>query len=163
MTTLEEALGFDPESLEVQRATLLAQNDRALLRALIAIREAKGISQALVGEAMGISQPSVAAFEKHDSNPKLSTIRRYAHAIGALVKHEVAADEGQLSDRRSRDAWRTVYLVDSAKAHISGSTEAKFMATVHFEPDLGAATFRASNSSKIDTPTPARTSFALAA
>ena len=103
MTTLEQIRGIDPESPRLKRAELLADNDRALLRDLVSIRESKGLSQADVGRSMGISQPSVAAFERYDSNPKLSTIRRYAHAVGAVIRHEVVADEGEVLSSRGAD------------------------------------------------------------
>jgi transcriptional regulator with XRE-family HTH domain len=38
---------------------------------------------------MGVTQPSVAAFEREDSNPTLSTIRRYALAVGARISYQV--------------------------------------------------------------------------
>lgn len=95
---LEELLGLDPASPALLRAQLLADNDRALLSALVAIRKERGLAQAQVGELMGVSQPSVADFEAHDANPTLSRIRRYAHAVRAHVVHKVEADEGQLLD-----------------------------------------------------------------
>lgn len=110
MESLEEILGFDPDSAEARRAQLLAANDRALLRELVRLRKEQGISQDAVGRMLGISQPSVAAFESHDANPKLSTIRRYAHAIGALVRHTVAQDVGQLTDPDRAMGWRTARL-----------------------------------------------------
>lgn len=116
MTSLEEILGFDPNAPDARRAQLLASNDRAFLRELIAIRKERDISQAAVGEMMGVSQPTVAAFESHESNPKLSTIRRYAHAVGALVRHTVALDEGQLEEADGADVWRTARLDARVKA-----------------------------------------------
>ena len=41
---------------------------------------------------MGISQPSVAAFERYDSNPTLATIRRYALAVEARLQTKVVDD-----------------------------------------------------------------------
>lgn len=115
MFSLAEVLGFDPSGPEARRAQLLASNDRALLRELIAIRKERGVSQREVGEMMGISQPSVAAFEAHDSNPKLSTIRRYAHAVGALIRHTVASDDGQLGDPDRAAGWQTARLEASIR------------------------------------------------
>ncbi|MFT3877898.1 MAG: helix-turn-helix transcriptional regulator [Propioniciclava sp.] len=93
MNTLEGLLGIEPRSREVQRAEALADSDCALLRALVAVRKKRGLSQQEVGEIMGVSQASVSQFEAHDSNPTLATIRRYAHAVGALVTHHVEADD----------------------------------------------------------------------
>ena len=108
MDTLAELLGVDLDSPEMRRAELLAANDRRLLDELVRIRQARGLSQAAVGEIMGVTQPTVAAFEAYDSNPRLSSIRRYAHAVGALVRHQVEADTGQLADPARRAEWSTM-------------------------------------------------------
>jgi len=104
MKSLEEMLGLDPQSPDMVRAEHLAANDRALLRELVAIRKERRLTQQQVGEVMGISQPSVAAFEAYNSNPTLAQIRRYAQAVRALIVHRVSPDEGQLMDDR-RDGW----------------------------------------------------------
>lgn len=104
MSTLDELLGLDPMSPEVLRADLLAENDQQLLDALVQVRQERGLTQAQVAESMGVKQPTVADFEAHDSNPTLSRIRRYAHAVGALISHRVELDSGQLLDHR-RDEW----------------------------------------------------------
>ncbi len=98
MGTVEELLGLEAGSPDQLRAEFLADGDRALLRELVKVRKARGLSQKDVGEILGISQPSVAAFEAHDSNPTLASVRRYAHAVGALIEHRVVVDEGQLLD-----------------------------------------------------------------
>jgi transcriptional regulator with XRE-family HTH domain len=41
---------------------------------------------------MGVSQPTVAGFERYDANPTLSTLRRYALAIGARLETRVIDD-----------------------------------------------------------------------
>lgn len=72
-----------------ERANQLVRDHDYLLDSLIQMRIDKGLTQELVGERMGISQPAVAAFESYEANPTLSTIRRYALAVGATVKTEV--------------------------------------------------------------------------
>ncbi len=101
MSTLDELLGLDPMSPEVLRADLLAENDRQLLDSLVQVRRSRGFTQARVAESMGVKQPTVADFEAHDSNPTLSQIRRYAHAVGVLIYHRVEVDSGQLLDNRA--------------------------------------------------------------
>ncbi len=105
MNTLEELLGLDARSPSMQRATQLVENDGAFLRRLVEIRKEQGLTQQDVADRMGVSQPTVAKFESYDSNPTLATIRRYAHAVEALVKHEVEADTGQLQDPARREQW----------------------------------------------------------
>lgn len=102
MNTLEELLGIDPGSPSMRRATQLVENDRALLRRLIQLRGDQGLTQQDVADRMGVTQPTVARFEAYDSNPTLASIRRYAHAIGALVTHVVTTDEER---RRDGGSW----------------------------------------------------------
>lgn len=104
MSTLDELLGLDPTSPEALRADLLAEHDQQLLDALVRVRKERGLSQAQVATVMGVKQPTIADFEAHDSNPTLARIRRYAHAVGALISHRVELDSGQLLDHR-RDEW----------------------------------------------------------
>lgn len=74
------------------RADSLVEAHTEHLRELVAMRVKHDLTQGMVAERMGVSQPTVAAFEHYDSNPTLSTIRRYALAVGARVKLEVIDD-----------------------------------------------------------------------
>lgn len=78
------------------RAKELAKNDYLLLRDLVQLRIDSGLSQKDIAQKLGISQQAISKFEKLDADPRLSTIRLYAHAIGALVAHVVEDDNGQL-------------------------------------------------------------------
>lgn len=78
------------------RAKQLAKADYRLISALVRVRRDSGMSQQDVADRLGLTQQAVAKIERYDNDPKLSTLRRYAHAIGALVDHVVEADEGQL-------------------------------------------------------------------
>lgn len=75
-----------------ERAEQLVDSHASLMQQLIALRKDRNLSQELVGKRMGISQPAVAAFEGHESNPTLSSIRRYALAVGATIEHTVRDD-----------------------------------------------------------------------
>lgn len=90
MFSLEEVAGVDPADPEVRLAVDLAREDRLLLRKLKSLRRLSGLTQREVASRLGITQPAVAEFERHDSDPKLSTIRRYAQVIGASITHSVA-------------------------------------------------------------------------
>lgn len=149
MGTLENLLGIDLDSPEMRRAELLAANDRRLLDELVKIRQMRGLSQAAAGEIMGVTQPTVAAFEAYDSNPRLSSIRRYAHAVGALVRHQVEADRGQLADPAGRAEWSAM---GSSTIHTPAQTHGQ--ATVHL---TGVASFLGLADDQ------ARANFALAA
>lgn len=73
----------------VALATHLAEADDRLRAALIRARQEADLSQADVAELLGIKQSSVAAFERQENDPRLSTIRRYALAVGATIDHRV--------------------------------------------------------------------------
>lgn len=63
-----------------------------LLRDLVEMREHHELSQAEVAARMGVTQPTVSALERHDANPTISTIRRYALAVGATLDITVTDD-----------------------------------------------------------------------
>lgn len=86
------------------RAKHLAKADYRLVAALVKVRKERGLSQQDVADRLGLTQQAVAKIERYDNDPKLSTLRRYAHAVGALVAHVVEVDEGQLE----RGEWLAV-------------------------------------------------------
>ncbi len=77
------------------RAKVLAREDYAMRSDLVALRRQAGLTQKQVAERMGITQQAVHKLERYDSDPKLSTVRRYANAVGALIEHRVVPDMGQ--------------------------------------------------------------------
>lgn len=109
MESLDDLLGLSPNDPVMRRAEILVENDAHLVRQLVSIRRAKNLTQQQVARELGITQASVAAFERPDNDPKLSTIRRYAQAVGALVAHNVEEDTGQLFDHRAA-TWTSVTL-----------------------------------------------------
>jgi transcriptional regulator with XRE-family HTH domain len=110
MSKLTDLLFPAKQTPSQKRAAELAKADYRLLAGLIRVRKSRKMSQQDVADLLGISQPTVASFERYDSDPKLSTIRRYAHAVGAIVTHQVTPDDGQL-----------VHLVDWSAATCSVS------------------------------------------
>lgn len=63
---------------------------RELLRELGARREKLGLSQTAVAAVMGTSQSAVARLETGDVDAKLSTVERYAAALGHRVEWRIA-------------------------------------------------------------------------
>ena len=55
---------------------------RKLLRSLIAARTKAGLSQAEVARRMGVPQPAIVRLEAGTHSPTLTTLARYASAIG---------------------------------------------------------------------------------
>lgn len=92
-----ELLGENPDDPGHRHARDLVAADRAMVRDLVAVRERYGMTQADVARAMGTNQASISRFESGHSDAHLSTVRRYAKAVGALVRHEVTAvDEDRI-------------------------------------------------------------------
>ncbi len=82
------------------RADALEENHKNLLRDLCKMRIDHGLTQEVVAERMGVTQPSVSQFERYDANPTLDTVRRYAMAVGARLSTTVIDDTDK--DPRSR-------------------------------------------------------------
>lgn len=68
----------------VSRVDAAARNlARAVLRSLIRARESAGLSQVEVARRIGMPQPAIVRLEAGTHSPTLSTLARYASAIGA--------------------------------------------------------------------------------
>ena len=98
---------YDPNSPAQRRATALAMSDQEFKADLVRHRRDLDLSQEEVARRMGVSQPTVSEFERYDNDPKLSTIRRYAHAVGLLIDHRVRVDHGL-----ERMGWRRQPVCD---------------------------------------------------
>jgi DNA-binding XRE family transcriptional regulator len=80
-------LGQDASVVEqVARLEAMAWRREVLWGAMSGWREAQGLSQQEVARRMGTSQPAVARLEAGLSDPRLSTLERYASAIGYELK-----------------------------------------------------------------------------
>lgn len=77
------------------RGKVLARADRELKSELVQMRRDAGLSQKQLAARMGISQQAIQKLERYDSDPRMSTLRRYANAVEALVEHRVTRDVGQ--------------------------------------------------------------------
>jgi DNA-binding XRE family transcriptional regulator len=89
---LDELLGIDLDDPHQRLARDLVEADEKMLDELVRIRK-EHLTQSQVGEQMGISQGAVARIESGDRDPHLSTLRRYAFAVGAVIKHNVERAE----------------------------------------------------------------------
>lgn len=100
------------EDIEARADVLLEWQER-LMESLVKLREHHGLSQAEVASRMGVTQPTVSAFERYDANPTMSTLRRYALAVGARLTGgaeddlESRAIERQFEAIVRRVAWTT--------------------------------------------------------
>ena len=68
-----------------------ALRTRQLLRSLAARRRELGLSQTQVAARMRTSQSALARFEAGGADPRVSTVQRYAHALGEELGHQRAA------------------------------------------------------------------------
>ena len=116
----------------VRRADALVQGHRKLLADLISYRDEHGLTQAAVAERMGVSQPAVAAFERYDANPTLSTIRRYALAVGVRISERVVDDCADtvpstfVMGMSSADALRPMFVDRHASWAVGDTRQFKF-------------------------------------
>lgn len=75
------------ESFAVARAN--AESQYELIFDLVSARKAAGLRQQDVAELLDISQQAVSKIEDSEGDPRLSTLRTYATAIGVLLGHSV--------------------------------------------------------------------------
>ncbi|MFT3943617.1 MAG: helix-turn-helix transcriptional regulator [Ancrocorticia sp.] len=92
-----ENLEVSREHMEmlIEHAAHLVEADNDMRWALIQARKQAGLSQLDLAELMGVKQPTVAKFEREDNDPRLSTLRRYALAVGATIAHQVTSSDGK--------------------------------------------------------------------
>ncbi len=89
MDDLDDLLGIDPNDPVQHLANTLVSNDYDLLTSLVKIREARGLTRFDVAALMATTPEFVGELESASADPRLSTLRRYALAIGASVEHHV--------------------------------------------------------------------------
>lgn len=88
--SLAERLGIDQDNPSAQLAAALVEADDHLMRSLASQRGARGVTVEQVAELTGFTAETVLAVEHGSIDPSLSMIRRIAHAIGVLTRHQVA-------------------------------------------------------------------------
>lgn len=89
MDEIDIFLGSDTASDGDALADELVRADFAWIDQLVRLRKLTGMTQQQVAQAMGSSQSVVSDIETMSSDPRLSSLRRYALAIGAVVEHRV--------------------------------------------------------------------------
>ncbi|MFA4052637.1 helix-turn-helix domain-containing protein [Mycobacteroides chelonae] len=109
---IARAAGVDTDSAEYRLATALAEADGDLLEQLVEARKAKGLTQQVVAERMRRDKSAVSNFERLGTDPHLSTIRRYAAAIGMMIRHDVRDFDTEVSYSES-----TPILSEQGRTH----------------------------------------------
>lgn len=86
---LYELLGENPSDSGHVHARQLTESTSQLIQDLVGARKAALLSQIDVAKAMGTSQASISRFETGLTDVHLSTLRRYAKAVGAVFDFKV--------------------------------------------------------------------------
>ena len=78
--------------MKSRRATKLTRDLRRVIRELKAAREAQGLSASQVADTIVVHRSVISKFENQTGDPKLSTLLRYAHAVGVDLELKVVSD-----------------------------------------------------------------------
>lgn len=118
---LDEVLGIDPDDPMIRNADQLLDADESYLEQLVALRKSKRLTQEKVAELLGVDQSAIARIESGERDLHMSTLRRYALAVGARVEHRVT-DFSKTSDETGLDAsfarlWTVVREHAAMTAH----------------------------------------------
>lgn len=86
---LAALLGIDADDPDVARSSEDVEILMNLIATLVAHRKTCRLTQKTVAQSMETTQSAVSEFERLGGDPKLSTIMRYARAVGMKI-HAVA-------------------------------------------------------------------------
>lgn len=109
-------LGFDADDPEVVAAREDAEELIGLLEHLVERRSTLGLRQIDIAKAMGTTQSAVSDLERLGGDPRISTVQRYARALGARVRMAVADPSSWTAVRYetgNAPAWRPATEADS--------------------------------------------------
>lgn len=73
----------------------IAERRQALVDELVSARKSQALSQTIVAARMGTSQSVVARLESGDRDVRLSSLQRYASAVGYRLDWQLSGDEGR--------------------------------------------------------------------
>lgn len=79
-------------------------------------RGQRGLSQAQLAKAIGVSQPRIAEIERGEANPRLSTIAKLAKALDVPVSELLAR-------RHDFDAWMAMGRIGAPAAEDASAAE----------------------------------------
>jgi transcriptional regulator with XRE-family HTH domain len=82
----------------------MAESRRRLLADLVSQRQSLGLSQTEVAARMGTSQSAVARLESVAGDVRLSTLERYAVAVGRTLRWSLDPASGRAGDGPGGDA-----------------------------------------------------------
>jgi transcriptional regulator with XRE-family HTH domain len=94
---LLDLLGYRPDDPGVAAGRRHGAAIARLIDSLVQVREKRDLTQSEVADRMETTQSSVSSFERLSGDPKVSTLLRYADAVGADLDFIVAAVDPFLS------------------------------------------------------------------
>lgn len=94
-----------------------AQARNSLVDALVNLRHALGLTQTEVARRMGVKQPMVSGFENEGSDPRISTIQRYARAVQATAAFRL------IPHARCDWLWRSHSYTEASETHTASLKE----------------------------------------
>lgn len=80
----------------------MALRRRKLAGELVELRRASGLSQTQLAARMGTSQSAIARLEAGDADLRLSTLERYAAALGREVRVDLRVSRTERRSERER-------------------------------------------------------------
>ncbi|MEV7770541.1 helix-turn-helix transcriptional regulator [Kitasatospora sp. NPDC086791] len=90
---LASLLGIDPDDPDAKRAHEDAEALMQLIQTLVAHRKSAKLTQKAVAADMETTQSAVSEFERQGGDPRLSTIMRYARAVGLKIYVKAHTDQ----------------------------------------------------------------------
>lgn len=89
MDSIAQFVGLDAANAEQRLASSLVDETQDMMHDLVQRRRSCNLTQKNVAEIIGVSRTAITHFERYDADPKMSTIVRYALAIGARIEIKV--------------------------------------------------------------------------
>ncbi|MFN2495002.1 MAG: helix-turn-helix domain-containing protein [Pseudonocardiaceae bacterium] len=100
--SLAELAGFSDDDPEIVAARADATAYANLVEGLVELRHHRRMTQTDVAEAMGTTQSVVSHFERLGADPRVSTVQRYARAVGAQLHWHTNVDGEATTPLRTR-------------------------------------------------------------
>lgn len=113
----------NPDDPRDRLADYVIESDDALFRDLVQFRIMRKMSQEDVAERMGIDKSNVSRLESGVRDVQLSTLRRYAMAIDAVVRHDVIAFETIDNGKKARAHAERVAAAAARAGSYSGRAD----------------------------------------
>lgn len=121
------AVAGEPDDRAARAEVESAVCRQALIRGLVERRKQLGIAQIALASTIGTSQAHIARLENGGADPKMSTLERYAAAVGVTLDWASAIHQDQVharavASRSRRDA--SAELVQADELRSNGQVEA---------------------------------------